>query len=169
MTQKEIRNLLNYEPDTGYLRWKVARNHNCKVGEIAGCIRKDNGYRVINIKGKTYRAHRLVWLYVYGSFPEKSIDHINRNKDDNRLSNLREATQTEQNRNMPNQKNNKSGLAGIHFNERLNKWTAFIYNNGKRKHLGTFADKYKAIAKRLAYMTFYGYHKTHGGLSHGSI
>lgn len=98
MTQEELHQLLDYNPETGEFFWKV--NSRCiKSGSKAGCVCKVHGYQHINIKNKRYKAHRLAWLYVHGKWPHPEIDHINRVKTDNRIANLREADRSMNNLN----------------------------------------------------------------------
>ena len=89
LTQKRLKELLDYDPKTGIFTWKYA-NNNRKAGSKAGYKAKD-GYIAISIDSKRYLAHRLVWLFVYGHFPKYDIDHINRIRDDNRIENLQKA------------------------------------------------------------------------------
>ena len=89
LTQKKVKQYLNYDPLTGEFTWIVHRR--ClKAGSVAGCLYR--GYTSIRISGKQYYAHRLAWLYVYGYFPEHQIDHIDRNPSNNRINNLRHAS-----------------------------------------------------------------------------
>ena len=89
MTQTELQRLLNYEPLSGNFYWKESRGR-IKTGDLAGWYCK--GYLCITINKVRYRSARLVWLYVHGQWPEHEMDHINRVRDDNRLSNLRDVT-----------------------------------------------------------------------------
>lgn len=138
ITQQRLQELLSYDPKTGLFINLTQRQGPAKKGSIAGTKRLD-GYIAIQIDGKLYSAHRLAWLYTYGSLPEKDLDHINEIKDDNRIVNLRLAThqQNQQNRSKP-YKNNSSGLLGIYWNKQNKKWRAIIEINGKNKHLGYF-------------------------------
>lgn len=100
LTQDRLKELMRYDEETGILTRRVSTSSNARAGDIAGSKDKD-GYLVIRIDKKLYRAHRLAFLYVYGRFPEEFTDHINGIRDDNRISNLREVTRQE---NMQNQK-----------------------------------------------------------------
>lgn len=123
--------------DDGQLVWRVSTSYRSIAGNIAGTI-NNNGYRCISVKCKIYLAHRIVWLMIHGEFPTIQIDHINGNKLDNRISNLREAThkQNQQNKIKP-QSDNKIGFLGVHFNK-SGKFRAQICVNKKNKHLGMF-------------------------------
>jgi hypothetical protein len=137
MTNEYLKELLIYDMSTGVFRWKVSRGHNkIKIGDIAGCIEKKDGYRVIKIDGKVYKEHRLAWLYMYNSFPIKYIDHINGNRTDNRICNLREATCSENTINSKISNRNNSGYKGV--SKSGNKWRAYIMVDSKSFYLGTF-------------------------------
>lgn len=94
ITAREARELFNYDPLTGTLTWRSSIARNVPVGTIAGG-RHSKGYVKVKIYGRMYFAHRLAWLISYGRFPKNQIDHINRNRADNRLANLRDVTQSE--------------------------------------------------------------------------
>ena len=136
LTQERLKELLDYDPETGVFVRKASRG-TAKAGSVAGCM-YNTGYIMIRIDSKDYTAHRLAWLYVYGCWPTNQIDHINRVKDDNRLCNLREATQSENNWNVGKYKNNKSGLTGVSWHNSTKKWQAQISVNGKLIYLGLF-------------------------------
>lgn len=154
LTAETLRELLDYDPKTGMLAWRVARSGTNGIGSIAGCV-NENGYRRICIHGRRFLAHRLAWLYVHGVWPANEIDHINGVRRDNRLANLREATRSENKRNEGANTRNTSGFKGVCWNKRERKWTAEIVVNGKRSFLGLFSTPkaahvaYCAAAKRL--------------------
>jgi len=107
-----------------------------KSGQAAGTI-TSYGYIQICLDWRMYKAHRLAWLYIHGHMPERQLDHINHNRTDNRISNLREATPSENAQNRVGaQRNSKSGILGVH--KFKNKWRAFIQINGKTKNIGDF-------------------------------
>jgi len=163
MNQAELKRLLSYDPDTGVFTWLVDRSNKVRVGHRAGVVNK-RGYSVITINYTQHRAHRLAWLYVHGRFPENNLDHVNRDKTDNRLCNLREATSTENNRNMPRKKANTSGVNGVHWSKSSRKWHAQISILGKTTHLGLFDDIKDAALMRWIAERRYGYHSNHGQL-----
>lgn len=107
-----IKDVINYEPDTGKFYWKKNRGGKALAGSIAGTLRKD-GYIDIRLGGKKYLAHRIAWLYSYGSIPENSIDHINGNTADNRLINLRICKHIENCLNRGKNRNNSTGHKNI--------------------------------------------------------
>ena len=134
-----------------------ASGRNSKLNKIAGCI-NGKGYRVIRINKKLYLAHRLIWLYEYGNFPEHQLDHINGNRQDNRLVNLREVTHKENCKNQRLSKNNNTGIAGVGWHKASGKWRVRIGN----KYLGVWDTLDEATHVRKLAETEEGYHKNHG-------
>lgn len=149
ITQEILKEKLNYNPDTGCFTWIKSNSPRIAYGSVAGNKSYD-GYIRINVNKKLYSAHRLVWLYVYGSFPQYQIDHINGVRFDNRLCNLRESTHTQNqgNQRRPHSKNT-SGFLGVYFDKQKNKYVATISINGKNKKLGYFQNPEDAHAKYL--------------------
>jgi hypothetical protein len=147
MTTNELRNFLVYDPATGHFTWKQRVAKCIQIGSIAGNTNK-TGYVTIGLCKKVYKAHRLAWLYTYGSWPDGLIDHINGVKSDNRLSNLRVVNETGNSENVrkPN-KRNKSGFMGVIWYQ--NKWRANITVNKKTKWLGDYATPEEAHAAYL--------------------
>lgn len=133
LTAARLRELLNYDPETGIFTWRRSR-HGVFAGAVAGAPGRQ-GYILFQLEGLTRQAHRLAWLYVYGKWPEHNIDHINGTRHDNRIANLRDVPQAI---NAQNQRkamsNNKSGLLGVSKNGRY--WAATIRIGGKTFHLG---------------------------------
>lgn len=160
MTQERLKELVSYDPDTGVFTWlpRFRLRHLAKDGR-AGCVNKRTGYRYLSVEGVHYKASRLAWLYVYGQWPTHAVDHINRDRADDRLVNLREATIAENNQNRGEHKNNTSGWRGV-FKDKNNptKWRAQITVNGKRRHLGCFDTPEEAsqayLAARMDAFTF---------------
>lgn len=145
LTQKILKHFLSYDSKTGVFRWKEQRGR-VSINEVAGSI-TNHGYIQIRLLGKMYSAQRLAWLYVYGDFPNLSIDHINRNKTDNMISNLRLATKSQNAQNTTICSINKSGYKGVSWCKRENKWRACIKLNGKYKSLGYHLTKEQAYSK----------------------
>lgn len=154
ITQEKVQSLFNYDPETGIFTRKVKTTGKTKVGQIVGYDNK-SGYKKISIDNKLYFAHRLAWLYIYGEWPEKGIDHINRNRSDNRICNLRLANQSENTQNNEKNKNNTSGYRGVTFCKATNKWISQIMINYKHVRIGKFDtpeiahEQYVQMAKKL--------------------
>jgi len=136
ITQAQLKELLDYDPETGVFRWKVAKGTKRKLS-IAGTP-TTSGHIHIAIDRKKYFAHRLVFLYMYGSLPTDCTDHINGIGSDNRLANLRLATRAENSRNCRKPKNNKSGVKGVYWNKKDRKWRAAFKINNREFHIGSF-------------------------------
>lgn len=139
LTHERLIELLDYAPDSGIFTWKVFRGNTATAGTVAGSV-DSSGHVQIKVDGLTYQAHRLVWLYVYGLMPDKEIDHRNGIRCDNKISNLREASHSQ---NLQNQRkaridNKSSGLLGATWNKRDKKWQAQIGISGKKKWIGAF-------------------------------
>ena len=133
-----LKSLLTYNPETGEFRWINAMRNKSRAGDAAGYVTPTNRLRIV-IQGKAYYAHRLAWLYVHGAWPKRFIDHINGDPLDNRLCNLREATDLI---NCQNQRKahpkSISKLLGTYKVTESRFWGATIRINGKQTHLGTF-------------------------------
>lgn len=142
ITQERLKSLLTYDPDTGNFCWR-------KTNKIAGTLHA-NGYRRVQIDGKTYLAHRLAWAYAHGAFPACNVDHINHNRSDNRIENLRLVTQSENQHNRKRTTQSSSGFLGVSWFAPKKKWRAYIKANGKRHHLGWFSDVNLAVQARKA-------------------
>ena len=137
LTRERLMEVVNYNADLGTFTNVIARSPRMIVGSIAGGIRK-NGYYRIAIDGKRYYAHRLAWLYVHGVWPADEIDHINGNRSDNRIENLRAADRRQNLGNQRRLSRNTSGYKGVSWCKARNLWVANIQKNGKLKHLGRF-------------------------------
>lgn len=149
LTADQLRDALNYAPETGVFTWRIRPSKAVLPGTVAGCVEKRIGYVTIGIAGKVYKAHRLAWLYTHGVWPSGLIDHINGQKADNRIANLRDvkADGNSQNVKKPNRRN-KSGFMGVIFYQ--NKWRASISVKGKSKWLGDYATPEEAHQVYLA-------------------
>ncbi|MGJ0580565.1 HNH endonuclease [Xenorhabdus bovienii] len=134
---QKLKSILTYDRNTGIFRWNLALSNRIKAGAMAGYL-NDLGYIRIMINGKNYAAHRLAWIYEYGYSPDNFIDHINGDKKDNRIVNLREATPYQNMHNLKTPKTNKSGIKGVYWHKRDNKWAVQIQINGKKISLGYF-------------------------------
>ena len=135
ITQDEIKELFHYKNSQLYWNSRPARA--VDISKPAGGIDVSTGYWRIMIGGKTYGAHRLIFIMHYGCIPE-IIDHINGDKSDNRLQNLRTATQAENSRNAKLSKDNESGFKGVGFCKRTQRWRGRIMLNKKAIFVGSF-------------------------------
>lgn len=149
LTVERARELLNYDPLTGIFTWRLGRP-GAKKGAIVGCDNK-NGYQKIMLDRRAYLGHRLAWFIAYGSWPDDGIDHINGNKYDNRIANLRQATTTMNGENRRKaQINNTSGFLGVSWDSGCKSFRASIRVQGKYRSLGRFLDPAEAYQ---AYLT----------------
>lgn len=152
ITAERLRELVHYCPETGIFTHLESRGR-VRAGAIAGCY--SNGYIVIRLDTVLYGAHRLAWLYVHGQFPIGDADHIDGNKSNNKICNLRDVDRSTnlQNQKFASSRNKSSGLLGV--NKRGNgTFRAYIKINGKYASLGTFKyakDAHEAYlaAKRI--------------------
>lgn len=174
LTQDYLKSILHYNQYTGVFTWLPRpremfpsecsqKTWNTRyAGTVAGSKDKD-GYVQIRYSGAMLKAHRLVFLYMQGSYPEHQVDHINGVHADNRWRNLRAVTQHENMRNTPRPTTNKSGYAGVRWHNTHKTWQAHIRGiGGAHTHLGTFTNMEDAIAARKAAEILYGYHPNHG-------
>jgi hypothetical protein len=145
-TQEELKELLDYNPEIGVFIWKVSNSNRISKGSVAGCS-NSLGYITISVKGKQYYAHRLAWLYVYGEWPKGQIDHINGNRSDNRIENLRNITQRENCQNWGIHREGK--LVGSYFNKDSQMWYSQIRIEGVRYNVGSFKTLEEANVKYL--------------------
>jgi hypothetical protein len=148
LTQERLKELLHYNPETGIFTRKCNRG-NTKKGDIAGTP-NTKGYLRLEICKKPYLNHRLAWLYVYGYFPENEIDHIDRDKTNNKISNLKEASRSCNMRNTKLFITNTSGVKGVAWDKYVGKWAARITVNLKFKGLGSYNNFDNAVCARLA-------------------
>ncbi len=144
LTAERAREVLSYDRATGMLAWKNNRP-GCKAGATAGTVNCE-GYVQIEIDLVIHKAHRLAWLIETGDWPRGQIDHINRQRADNRFANLRDATPLDNSRNRSPSPGNKSGVVGVAASG--SKWTAYIGVNNRTLHLGRFTELSEAVAAR---------------------
>ena len=150
ISQARLKELLEYNPNTGEFVWVTSK-------KIAGSL-LPHGYIRIVIQEQKYYAHRLAWLYTFGEWPPNSIDHIDRCKSNNRISNLRLATQSENAQNQPLRKNNLSGYVGVSFDKRAKKWSAYITLKKRKLGLGNYCRLIDAVnARRQAELQYHTY------------
>lgn len=140
-----LKSALNFDPQTGIFTWKRQLASNCIIGHEAGYI-NSCGYRDISLNGVAYKAHRLAWFITYGTWPDL-IDHIDTDKANNAISNLREATTSENSRNQSTNSRNISGSRGVSWHSRTRKWRVKIRREGIEYYGGSYrslADAEKA-------------------------
>lgn len=147
LNQEKVKKLFIYQEDGSLLRRESrGRIH---AGYVAGCV-DSSGYLQIGIEGKAFLAHRLVWLYHHGYWPENQVDHIDRDKLNNMIDNLREVSQSCNLRNTGNRSTNTSGVKGVHWSSGRRKWKVQISVSGSLVYLGIYQDFTEAVAHRLA-------------------
>ncbi|EAA1361122.1 HNH endonuclease [Salmonella enterica] len=153
MNSADLSKILEYDPSTGVFRWNKSKG-TALAGDVAGSV-NHHGYREITIDGKKLQANRLAWLFVTGMFPNGVIDHINRVRDDNRFSNLRDISVAENNLNKSIRLDNKSGTSGVNWDIKREKWRATGQINRKQKHLGYFKNIDDAMEARRIFCRKY--------------
>lgn len=167
-----LRAVLDYDPMTGLFKWKErsveiagaqreANRFNAKHAGKPALTSKSHGYLRSPVLGKALSAHRAAYIIYYGETPD-FVDHINGDRSDNRIANLRAVDFSENARNAKRRADNTSGSTGVHFNKRKKKWHAFIAQDGNQVSLGYFHDKTLAIAARKEAETRNGFHENHG-------
>lgn len=158
MTDEDLHKLLRYDSVEGkiYPRYKYTRN--VMVDKPLGtCVR----YCSIIVRRKRFYAHRLAWFLYHKRWPEYTIDHINGDKLDNRITNLRDIKKEDQRLNQPISKNNKSGVLGVSWCKEREKWRSTANYKGKHYNLGRFTTKEAAILAREEFNAG-KFHKNHG-------
>lgn len=147
LTQELVQDLVHYDPDTGIFKWAKSRPA-CRKGDICGRI-SIYGYHEIRICGRLWRANRLAFVYMTGEEPPPhlDVDHINGDKLDNRWSNLRIATRSQNMANTCLDPRNTSGATGVTWDKARNKWRAQLRVNGRKTNLGRFNTREEAAAK----------------------
>lgn len=164
ITQKYLKEIFNYDAETGILTWKVRLSSAAGIGENAGyewVSSAGKTYILIGLKNKLYRAHRLIWMYVHGKWPNE-IDHINGCGTDNKIVNLRNVSRVINSQNQRMSTRNKSGVTGVCWDKRYNKWKAYITVNVKLNNIGSFDSLFDAICARKSAEVEYEFHKNHG-------
>jgi hypothetical protein len=158
LTQARLRQLLSYSPESGLIVWRRRSNNSQFNSHFAGKIagtKQSAGYIQIGIDGKKYLAHRLVFLYIRGSFPRGNVDHVNHIPSDNRFENLRSGSQSQNRANSRQPCTNTSGKKGVYYRRDYGNWFAQIHKDGKTIYLGIHdsidqaAAAYAAAAKQI--------------------
>jgi hypothetical protein len=151
VTPEDFRAAFQYNPETGDLYRKL------KIGGIRKInFKKYRSSRSrVRLNYTLYEVTHIIWMIVHGKFPDNEIDHINRNCEDNRLSNLREATHQQNNRNRGLSQNSSSGITGVSWSKAHNRWRAHITVNHRFIHLGLFSSADEAVSARKKAETLY--------------
>ena len=160
LTQEKLKEHLHYCPDSGVFTWVKARG-TAENNKRAGCT-MTTGYRGIRLFKMLHYEHRLAWLYMHGEWPKEQIDHINRIKNDNRIENLRCASNQENRRNQGLSKKNTHGVLGVYKHKKSGKWRATIHIDRKPVHLGYYFSFLDAVLARKMAEHKYGFHPNHG-------
>lgn len=153
LTIDRLRELVNYNPETGTLTRRVSISNRSKVGEVMGSKCKEK-YLLVTVDGRRYLAHRIAWFHYYGDWPVGLVDHKNEIRDDNRITNLRDTDKPGNGHNVTGKRLGVSGYRGVSLNRKLGKWRARLKTNGKEIYLGNFDDPKDA---HIAYLN--GKHK----------
>lgn len=141
---KKLIDVLSYDGETGLFTWKTFRGNTAKKGSIAGWNHTD-GYIRVMVFDRAYLAHRLAWFYIHGKWPEDEIDHADGDPKNNRIANLREASNSQNSHNRCVRKDSKTGHKGVSFTK-YGTYKVRVAANGKRVHIGNFRDLDDAIA-----------------------
>lgn len=150
LSQAQLKGLLSYEPETGRFVRLVTTAALGRAGDVAGTL-KGHGYVAISLGSKEHYAHRLAWLYVHGVWPDRKVDHINGDKADNRIANLRLVSNSENAFNVTRPRaNNKTGFLGVVFDKARGKYVAFIRDGARNRNLGGFGTPEEAHSAYLA-------------------
>jgi hypothetical protein len=148
---ERLRELLDYDPLTGVFTWRVRLSNRAPVGSSPR-RKAITGYMRVRVGGRLYLAHRLAWLHVHGKWPDDEIDHINGDRADNRIANLRDVNsrQNKENRRAAQSNNKSCGLLGATWRKNERKWAGQITVRGRISHLGYFDSAEEAHAAYIA-------------------
>jgi hypothetical protein len=143
LTQADVRQLFDYDPCSGQLIWKMTRGSRAKKGAVAGSL-GGHRYITVRINGTLYYVHRIIWLWHYGQWPE-ATDHMDCNKLNNKIENLRSANPSQNQCNQLIRADNKSGVKGVRWNKGKRKWQARVQLQWKDYWLGLFDEFEQAV------------------------
>jgi hypothetical protein len=148
LTQEYLKSILRYDPETGLFTWAKKIPHSKSIAQAGGlCSQK---YWRIKINKRSYKAHRLAWLYVYGAMPDGQIDHINGIRSDNRMVNLRQAQASDNALNRTLVAKSTSGMLGVTYRKTSHTYVARLQVNGKRITIGYYDCPQKALQAYLS-------------------
>lgn len=161
---EEIARLFTYDRETGVLYWRIKDRNTIRHKYVAGSFGgTGDGYRRVRIKGKIYLEHRIIMMLCFGHIPDNAeIDHINHVRNDNRLDNLRFVTRGENFKNKSVSSNNTTGITGVCFTKRLQKYIAYIKVNRQMHFLGYYNTLEEAAAARAEANLEFNFHANHG-------
>jgi len=173
ITIEQLRETLKYDPSTGKFTWcRRTEDYPAPLASIRAFntilagkqVYEENhrGYGRMTLLGRRYKSHRVAWALHTGDWPIDQVDHINGDRADNRIENLREATQRENSRNMKTPATNTSGVIGVCWDKKRRRWTAQVKVDGRTVHLGSFTNFDNAVAARAAAEVEHGFHPNHG-------
>lgn len=174
LTYDQVSECFKYDPETGSFTWlkrppehfsskRYTNQFNCRfAGDLAFTNFNRGGYLRVRVFNTLVYAHRVAWLLHYGEWPTGVIDHLNGDRSDNRISNLRDGTVSQNMRNQRRRRDNKSGFGGVSWDKEKKKWIAQVSSRGKYVHLGYFADFDDAKAARIAANIGMGFSPRHG-------
>lgn len=157
---ERMRHLFRYED--GQLICRVSRKGGTRVGDVAGSLHKPTGYLRVRVDGQEYKVSRIIYAMHYGDPGSLLIDHIDQDKTNNRIENMRVVTNKENRRNLTKNTGNTSGYTGVVWHKSSQKWNAQIRVNGKHIHLGTFSKIEDAATVRKSAEQRYRFHENHG-------
>lgn len=166
LTFERANELFCYDPISGKVFWKKTTANRVKVGDEAGSLCKSTGYLNVKVNNKLYTLHRIAILLSMGKYEKGTqVDHINHDRSDNRLENLRVVSSAENMRNKSKLNTNKTGITGvrlIYTPKGTKRYTANIMYNYKGIYLGTYDTLEEAAAARAEAEIKYGFHPNHG-------
>lgn len=164
ITYEELIKYVDYDREKGQLIWKERDNpqFNAKYSGNPVGSKDSDGYLTTKIKAKTYKVHKLVWVFLYKKWADFEIDHIDGDKTNNRKHNLRDVSKSHNQKNASKRKDNTSGCTGVTWNKAVKKWQSSLSHKKKRIHLGYFEDINDAIKARKRAEPLFGYHPNHG-------
>lgn len=160
LSAEYVREILDYDSETGEFTWAKTISSRKPAGTKAGY--RDGRYFCVGINSKKHLLHRLAWLHFYGEWPRGDVDHINGDRYDNSITNLRCVSAAENMKNLPRRCNNTSGAPGVYFQKKTSRWYAQSCDGGVNRHLGFFDTFEEAAAARRKYQEESGFHANHG-------
>lgn len=165
LTQGQLKSLLRYDVNSGDFTW-INSGKGRRIGVPVGSKKSKEGYIRIALLGKRYQAHRLVWLYVFGNFPEEELDHKNGNRSDNRLENLRECLAAEQPQNQKVLSTNTSGHPNVYWYRPYSKWLVQIWDRRRPRFFGYYEDFTDAcVVAKAAKAKLHTFNPVHRGVT----